>query len=109
MERRWISVGWPADGGLWVAEFDQPMWGARQEEIIVPDEASRVMLARSMQEKCDILKSIGAKFYAKLDEYDEPSCLKAWKTKTTGEVDPLEETQYHKKESTPRSSPILDF
>ncbi|KAH7126359.1 hypothetical protein B0J13DRAFT_565358, partial [Dactylonectria estremocensis] len=25
MERRWIGVGWLAEGGLWVAEYDTPM------------------------------------------------------------------------------------
>ncbi|KAL6415969.1 hypothetical protein AUP68_00176 [Ilyonectria robusta] len=98
MERRWTSVGWPKDGGFWVAEYDTPMRGPR-EKILVPNDANRVLLARSMEEKCDILKSMGAKFYATLDEYDGVSCLNAWETKTEGEFGPLVKTQYEEDEA----------
>lgn len=52
-----------------------------------------------MQEKCDILKSMGAKFYATLNEYDGLSCLNAWKTKTEGEIGPFVKTQYEEDEA----------
>jgi hypothetical protein len=33
-------------------------------------DAVRVSLARMMDEKCEILNSIGAKFFASLEQYD---------------------------------------
>ena len=94
MERRWVSVGWPSEGGVWVAEFDTPMYGVQEKHNLVPSTAVKVTLARTMDEKCVILKSIGGKFYQSLDIYDGAACLKAWTTKTAGEVEPLEATKY---------------
>jgi hypothetical protein len=98
MERRWVSVGWPSEpdqrGGLWVADFDTTMYGVQEKHNLVPSAAVKVTLARTMDEKCAILKSIGGKFHQSLDMYDGAACLKAWTTKTAGEVGPLEPTKY---------------
>ncbi len=52
-ERRWVTVGWPSDprGGLWVAEFDTSLPGIEEEDNLVPDNATSVLLARDMDER----------------------------------------------------------
>ena len=93
MERRWVSVAHMSEGGFWVAEFDIPIPGYHDKHNLVPGGVAQVQLARSMVEKAEILKRIGAKFYASLDEYsagDGAACLNAWKTKFSGELGPLQ-------------------
>ncbi|OIW29829.1 hypothetical protein CONLIGDRAFT_631903 [Coniochaeta ligniaria NRRL 30616] len=93
IERRWVSVAYPdgrgpEGGGLWVAEFDTVMHGVLEEENQVPPNAPQVHLARNMAEKVEVLKRIGGKFYASLEEYERgggKACLNSWATKTTGE------------------------
>jgi len=94
MERRWVSVAHLSglDGGVWVAEFDTNMYGMQEKNNLVPAEAGKVLLAKTMDEKGEILKSIGGKFFASLEEYDGAACLNAWKEKT--EFGPLKQTQY---------------
>jgi hypothetical protein len=98
MERRWVSVGYPsasdADGGLWVAEFETTMYGMQEKENLIPSEVAQVQLARTMDEKCEILKSLGAKYFKCLELYEGAACLKAWQEKTQGEFGPLEQTGY---------------
>jgi len=93
MERGWVSVGYPTSGGLWIAEYNTFAHGM-QETDNVPVDAMRVSLAKTMDVKCEILKSIGAKFFASLEQYDGAACLRAWEEKTQGEVGPLVQTQY---------------
>jgi hypothetical protein len=62
------------------------------EDELVPTDAARVTLAMNMDERCEISKDMGAKFYKSLDEYDGDAYLKAWQTKWQGEVGPLEQT-----------------
>ncbi|KAI9674472.1 MAG: hypothetical protein M1817_001810 [Caeruleum heppii] len=93
-ERVWVRVGWPSDGGLWVAEFDTNMPDIQDEENLLPDNAPWVLLARNMDEKCEIIKRIGGKYYEKLADYEGAAFLKAWEEKTDGEVGPLLKTTY---------------
>ena len=92
-ERQWVKVGWPSvpAGGLWVGEWDTNLPGIIEDEL-VPGDAAKVTLARTMDERCNILESMGAKFYKALDDYDGATYLKAWHTKWQGEVEPLEQT-----------------
>lgn len=96
MEKRWVSVGWVSgpDGGLWVAEFDTVGYGISEKHNLLPSDAGRVLLARTMDHKCAILKNMGAKFFARLEEYEGAACLKAWAEKTQGEFGPLIQTAY---------------
>lgn len=96
MERRWVSVGLPSgpEGGLWVLEYDTVIYGMREKHNLLPEDAVRVSLARTMDEKCEILEDIGAKFFRSLDQYDGAACLRAWEEKTQGEFGPLVQTQY---------------
>ncbi|KAB5533641.1 hypothetical protein GE09DRAFT_1144627 [Coniochaeta sp. 2T2.1] len=104
MERRWVAVAYPdgrrgpeGGGGLWVAEFDTVMVWLLEEDNLVPAEAPQVQLARNMAEKVEILKRIGGKFYASLEDYERgggKACLNSWATKTTDEVGPLVKTVY---------------
>lgn len=93
MERRWVSVGYPSDlnGGLWVAEYEIPMYGVRDKDNLLPGEALRVALAKTMGMKCEIIKATGGRFFTNLEEYDGLGCLKAWKRKSDGEFGPLAE------------------
>ena len=96
MEQRWVSVGLPSgpDGGLWVAEFDTVGYGISEKHNPPPSEAGRVLLARTRNEKCAILKNMGARFFASLDKYQGSACLKAWAEKTHGEFGSLILTAY---------------
>lgn len=96
MERRWVSVGLPSgpEGGLWVVEYDTVIYGMQEKHNLLPEDAVRVSLARTMDEKCVILKDIGAKFFRSLEQYDGAACLRAWEKKTLGEFGPLVQTQY---------------
>ncbi|KAL2844077.1 hypothetical protein BJY01DRAFT_248322 [Aspergillus pseudoustus] len=99
-ESLYVKVGWPSTGGLWVLEFSD--W--RFEEVVDDDvewegnehghESGLVVLAKDMDERCDILERLGGKFYAKLEDYDGSGCLKTWEKKTTGEAGPLVITSY---------------
>lgn len=96
MERRWFSVGYPSgsEGGLWVAEYDTNIYCIGEKYNPLPGDARRLFMARTMDEKCEILKRMGARFYASLEQYDGAACLRAWKEKTQGEFGPLAQTQY---------------
>lgn len=99
-ESLWVKVGWPSTGGLWVLEFEnlrlEDVMSAVDEdhESDFVEHSGLVMLARDMDERCDILEKLGGKFYARLKDYDGNACLKAWEEKTTGEVGPLVVTRY---------------
>ena len=92
-ERQWVKVGWPSKpaGGLWVGEWDTNLPYILEDEL-VPHDAAKVTFALNMDERYDILKGMGAKFYKSLDEYDGGAYLKAWQTKWQDEVEPLQQT-----------------
>jgi len=97
MEKRWVSVGWPSgslDGGLWVAEFDTVGYGISEKHNLLPGDAGRVLLAKTMDDKCAILENMGARFFASLEEFEGTACLKAWAEKSEGEFGPLVKTDY---------------
>ena len=103
-ERRWVRVGWEGaaavastlsgdenvSGGLWVLDCDTNMHGVLEEENMVPVDAGRVSLARSMEERCEILKGMGARFFDNLEEYKgRTTFLRAWEWKWEGEAGEL--------------------
>lgn len=103
MERTWVSVAYPdgqgPEGGFWVLEGESGIRGTpsilrivdrSKWPVMMPSDAGRVLLAKTMTEKCTILEKMGAKFYTSLAEYDGAACLKAWTEKTHGEHGPLE-------------------
>jgi hypothetical protein len=90
-ERRWVSVGWPSKGGLWVGEFDTTVFEPVEHDNIVPIDTARLMLASTMDDKCRILREhFDAKFYQKVEQYQGYGFLNSWDTKEAGEVGPLE-------------------
>jgi hypothetical protein len=91
VERRWVSVGLE-EGGFWVLEYDRNIFHLREKRNVCPSDASRVMLAETMQERCEILKDMGAKFYRQASEYTGLACINAWATKESGEHGPLTKT-----------------
>jgi hypothetical protein len=117
MERRWVSVavvgaggidgdgdggkqGEETEGGLWVLEYETNIAGMQETKNLLPGDTGRVALARTMEEKCEILKAMGARFFANPDLYEGgAACVAAWKKKTQGEVGPLVKTQYEEEES----------
>jgi len=70
IERRWVSVAHPSglDGGVWVAEFDTVMYGMQEKNDLLPADAGKVLLTKTMNEKGEILQSIGGKFFASLKQ-----------------------------------------
>lgn len=73
-------------------KFDTLALGPTEKHNMVPSAAGQVQLARTIADKVEILKKLGARFYASPEEYDAgewAACLNAWKTKSTGELGPL--------------------
>ncbi|KAF3396823.1 hypothetical protein DPV78_007748 [Talaromyces pinophilus] len=96
-ERRWVKVGYPSESqgsGLWVAEYDNHVFGAPWHGPGIPDEHVYLLLARNMDERCEILKQLGARFLDRVEDYDGVGCLRAWEEKWTGEVGPLVVTRF---------------
>ena len=111
-ERRWVKVGWgrpfsyassieesdgkvrPADsqeGGFWILDCDNDWTDILEYDDLAPNDAGKVKLARTMDERCQILKRMGAKYYANLQCYKaESTFLRAWEWKREGEVGALE-------------------
>lgn len=95
-ERRWMKVGWEhaaaanastAGGGFWILDCDTNWMGIIEEDNLVPTDAAKVKLAKTMEERCEILKGMGARFYAGLEDYEsESTFLRAWEWKWEGEI-----------------------
>jgi hypothetical protein len=88
-EKRWVKVGWPSTGGLWVSEFDTTWAGVDEEDNLPPqgEGLARLKLARTMDERCLVLRDrFRAKSYRDVSEYEGYAFLGAWEWKTTGEV-----------------------
>lgn len=103
-ERRWVKVGWeqaaakadadPSTGnskcGFWILDCDTNWEGIIEEDNLVPADAAKVKLAKTMEERCEILRGMGAKFYASLEDYgSETTFMRAWASKVDGEIGPL--------------------
>jgi len=89
-EKRFVKVGWPSTGGLWVAEFDTVFAGVDEEDNLLPEAPSRLQMARTMDERCDILRgNFEATFYETIEDYKGYAFLKSWTEKEEGEVGPL--------------------
>jgi hypothetical protein len=94
MERQWVCVGIASGEGLWVAEYDTPLPFVQERHNLEPLDSAKVMLARTMDERCSILEAMGAKFYENIEQYDGAACLRAWEKKITGEFGPLKQIPY---------------
>ncbi|KAI0139739.1 hypothetical protein BJ166DRAFT_543233 [Pestalotiopsis sp. NC0098] len=90
MDRRWVSVGGPREGGgCWVAEYDTYVRFLLEPRNQPPPNAACVHLARTMDKKYEMLKGMGAKHSQSIKEYKGVACLNAWEKKTSGEFGPL--------------------
>lgn len=87
-EGRCVKVGWPSTGGLWIAECP------------FETHPSRLQMARTMDERCEILRDhFEATFYRSIDEYEGHTFIKSWERnhpsrkhkvrKHSGEAGPL--------------------
>ena len=97
-ERRWVKVGWEnaavyssvGAGGFWVLDCDVNWFGILETDNLVPEDAGRIKLAKTMDERCIILKKMGAKYYPRLEDYESDSTfLRAWDWKWKGEIGDL--------------------
>ncbi len=68
MERRWVCVGIASGGGFWVGEYDTVAPFVQDKDNLEPGDSTRVLLARTMDERCEILKGMGAKFYENIEQ-----------------------------------------
>jgi len=95
-EKRWVKVGWPSTGGLWISDLDTA-WAEvdeEEEDNMFENIASKapvvLRLARTMDERCALLRDhYQGRFYEDLDSYEGYAFLKSWATKNTGEIGPL--------------------
>ncbi|KAL9618557.1 MAG: hypothetical protein Q9160_006741 [Pyrenula sp. 1 TL-2023] len=86
-ERKWVSVGWATGGGLWISEFDTNLWGIEEDHNLVPFDTARLRLARTMDERCQVLrKHFKGRFYKDISDYQGFAFINSWSTKETGEV-----------------------
>jgi len=89
-EKRFVKVGWPSTGGLWVAEYDTALTSVDEEDNELTQATSWLQMARTMDERCALLRDqFEATFYKTLDDYEGYAFLKSWGDKETGEVGPL--------------------
>lgn len=114
-ERRWVRVGWETyndggetvdalstqtadffdDGGFWILDCDTNWMGIIEPENMVPVDAGRLLLAKTMEERCVILRGMGAKHYPNLAAYESKTTfLRAFEWKTEGEVGALKQDDY---------------
>jgi len=111
MERRWVSVGHTTikgNGGLWILEYETPMWGIKEPQNLLPGDVGKVLLAKTMAEKYEILEDSGAKCFTDVVEYNGPACLRDWERKTEGELGELVLTKFKEEDSrVPSESSIL--
>jgi hypothetical protein len=85
-----VSVGYPSTGGLWVAEYDTTILEPEEDWNIVPFDTARLLLARTMDDKCKILQDhFRARLLQNVELYWGHAFLNSWKVKETGEVGPL--------------------
>lgn len=83
-ERCFVSVGWPTTGGLWVAEFDTTLYGIIEDDNLVPFDITRLRLARTMDERCELLRDrFNATFYKDVRDYKGHAFLNSWQEKET--------------------------
>ena len=103
-ERRWVCVGWIGESssnstdersetagtgegrGFYVLDYDTNLPGILDDEV-VPMDVGRLLLCRTMAERCTVLRSLGARFYENLRAYDgdAETYLRAWDWKKEGE------------------------
>lgn len=89
-EKRFVKVAWPSTGGLWVVEFDTIYAGVDEEDKLLDESASRLQMARTMDERRDMLRDrFQAKFYLTLEDYKGFAFLNSWEENHNGEVGPL--------------------
>lgn len=74
-----------------MSKFDNVWTGTVEEEITVPEDAARVLMARDMDERVELLKRMRAHYFAKVEDYEGWACIKVWE-KTHGEVGPCIKT-----------------
>ena len=90
-ECRWASVGIEEEG-FWVLEYDQVFNGGIEKQNLLPGSACQICLARTMEEKCEMLKQMGATFYKSITDYHGSACINDWQTRVRGEFGPLVRT-----------------
>jgi hypothetical protein len=57
------------------------MYGVKEPRNLLEVDALRVLLAKTMDMKCKVPKSLGAKFFASWGQYEGGACLRVWREK----------------------------
>ena len=72
---------------FWVFDCGTSQMGTVEEDNVMPAGAAMVKLAASTEERCGILKRMGAIFYPGMEQYKaESTFLRAWEWKWEGEI-----------------------
>lgn len=99
-EKRFVKVGWPSSssgGGLWVSDFETTFGGVEDEDDLMPydENEARLMLARTMDERCAMLRDrFRGKFYESVERYEGGhTFLRGWEEKAKQKKDGREKVE----------------
>jgi hypothetical protein len=96
LERGWVKVAWPlhTPGALCVLACEKIVIGRAGGERIRPRNCGMISLARTMDERCTVMRRLGGTMYASIDEIQDPTFLKAWEENHQGEKGPLVKSEF---------------
>lgn len=96
LERGWVKVAWPshAPGALCVLACEKLILGRAGGERLRPTNCGLISLARTMDERCTVMRRLGGTMYASIDEVQDPTFLKAWEENHQGEKEPLVKSEF---------------
>ena len=69
---------------MWALEYVRMINLAPRTRNLVPSEASPVTLAVTMEERCAMLKDMGARFCKRASDYSAHACINGWETRVGG-------------------------
>lgn len=97
-ERGWVRVAWPSEsqppGALCVLECEKVIMGRAGGEQLPPRSPGLISLARTMDERYNVLQKLGGTVCASFEEYQGPTFLKAWEEDYQGEKGALQKYEF---------------
>lgn len=97
LEQTWMRIAWPSDpaGALCVLVRDKPIMGRSGDLVLPPKNHLIISLARTMDERCELLRKLGGKMYDRIEDVDDPRFLRAWEDEYLGEKGGLKKYEFN--------------